>query len=92
MHLHEKLSIFTVSCNIQEIIEKYHFFHCNAVPFDEITGNLLILLKLLENITFSTVIPSRLHSFNGKSLVLLPKCQNTSNLNENISRTQPISP
>ena len=36
--------------------EKYQFFHCNAIPFDQITGNLLILLKLLKNTNFFTWI------------------------------------
>ena len=48
VYLHEKLSIFTVSCNIQEITEKYQFFHCNAIPFDVLHWKITEIFKIIR--------------------------------------------
>ena len=51
---------FTEILWIFRFLVKTKNFHCNAIPFDEITGNLLILLKSQKNTNFSTVMQSRL--------------------------------
>ena len=56
VHLYGKLSIFTVSLKYQvfnKYHEKYQFFHCNAIPFDQI-NKFTDFTEITGNIKFST--------------------------------------